>query len=80
MHVPDLRRLLPLIFLVDTDSIDPQSAIAIFLSYSLKSVPQVLGDPESRCAIDSDSAAQDRRTAAVRERVERFRRIQLFDR
>lgn len=79
MHVPNLRRLLPLIILVNTDSIDPQSAIAMLLAYSLKGVPKMLSDAESRCAVDSDGAAQYRRATAIRERVEWFRRIQLFD-
>lgn len=79
MHMPDLRRFLPLIVLVDTNSIDPYSTVAVSLAYSLESIPQILGDPESRRAVDIDAAVQYGRTAAVREGVIRVCRIQLFN-
>jgi hypothetical protein len=80
MHMPDLRRLLPLILLVDTHSIDPDSTVGIGLSHSLKSRPKVLRDPESRCAVDNNTVVQDGRTAAVGESVEGLCGIQFFDR
>jgi hypothetical protein len=79
MHMPDLRRLLPLILLINANRINPQSAFAILHAYSLEGIPQVLGDPESRLVVDSDGAAQNGRATAIRKRVEGFRRIQLFD-
>jgi hypothetical protein len=80
MHMPDLRRLLPLIILVDANSIDPDSTVAISFPHTLKSIPQVLCDAESGCAVDGDGAAQHRRTAAVRESIEGFSGIQPLNR
>jgi hypothetical protein len=77
--MPDLRRHFPLVILVDTNGIDPYSTVAVNLAYSLKSIPEVFCNAESRRAVDSDSAAQDGWSAAVRESVERFCRIQLFN-